>query len=162
MRRYCVVEWTDHLSAPIFFFTTLNLILERNFMKLRTFMSAFAFVTAFSSAFVPTLALADGKHDHSPKHGGIVVETKHMDYEIVAKPDSLQIYLRDHDKPVKVVGLKAKITLLNGTEKTEVELSPAGDKLEAKGAFKVVKGTKGIAAVTHSAKSITTVRFEIK
>lgn len=82
--------------------------------------------------------------------------------EIVAKPDSIQIYISDHGKPMKIEGAKAKVTLLNGTEKTEADLTVAGDKLEAKGNFKVTKGTKGIALVTLNGKSPVTGRFEIK
>lgn len=104
---------------------------------------------------------AGGKHDHSSKHGGIVVEAKDMDYEVVAKPEMIQIYVSDHGKPMKLEGGKAKVTLLNGSEKTEVELVPVGDKLEAKGAFKVAKGTKGVAMVTVAGKT-NSVRFEIK
>ena len=107
-------------------------------------------------------ALAAGNHDHSPKFGGVVVETKVGDIEIVAKPDSIKIYISDHGKAVKFEGAKAKVTLLNGAEKSEVELSPAGDKLEAKGTFKVAKGTKGIALVTLAGKPVTTARFEVK
>ncbi len=118
-------------------------------------------VTALTLAFGIAPAFAAGSHDHSPKFGGIVVEAKDMDYEIVAKPDLLQIYLSDHGKPAKVDGGKAKITLLNGSEKSEAQLLPAGNKLEAKGSFKVAKGTKGIALVTVSGKT-STVRFEIK
>lgn len=108
-----------------------------------------------------TSALAGGKHDHSPKFGGIVVEGKDMDYEIVAKSDVIQIYLSDHGKPAKLEGAKAKVTLLNGSEKSEIALLPAGDKLESKGSFKVAQGTKGIAMVTVADK-VSTVRFEIK
>lgn len=111
---------------------------------------------------LPTVANAGGEHDTKPKHGGVVVEVKHIEYEIVAKPETIQIYLGDHGKPVKVDGAKAKVTLLNGTEKSEVELVPAGEKLEAKGAFKVAKGTKGIALVTLAGASAVTVRFEVK
>lgn len=125
-------------------------------MKLKTL--AFAASLAFTAA----CALAAGKHDHSPKFGGVVVETKAGDFEIVAKPEALQIYVSDHGKPMKLDGAKAKVTLLNGTEKTEAELTPAGDKLEAKGAFKVAKGTKGIAVVTLAGKPPATARFEIK
>ena len=70
--------------------------------------------------------------------------------------------LGDLRKVVKVEGARAKVTLLNGTEKSEVELIPAGDKLEAKGAFKITKGTKGIVLVTLAGKAATTARFEIK
>ena len=52
--------------------------------------------------------------------------------------------------------------MLNGTEKSEINLVAAGDKLEAKGAFKIAKGTKGIALVTFVGKPPTTARFELK
>jgi hypothetical protein len=114
------------------------------------------------TAFSALPAMTAGEHDHAPKFGGVVVETKAGDIEIVAKPDSIQIFITDHGKPMKLDGAKAKVTLLNGTEKTEADLAVAGDKLEAKGAFKVAKGTKGIALVTLSGKSAVTARFEIK
>lgn len=107
-------------------------------------------------------AVAFAKDDHTAKHGGIFVETKALDFEIVAKPDLIQVYVGDHGKPVKLDGAKGKVTLLNGSEKTDVELTPAGDKLEAKGSFKVAKGTKGIASVTLAGKSAATARFEMK
>ena len=102
------------------------------------------------------------KDDHTTKHGGIFVETKALDFEIVARPDAIHVYVADHGKPVKLEGAKGKVTLLNGSEKTEVELIPAGDKMEAKGAFKVVKGAKGIASVTLAGKSAAVARFEVK
>ncbi len=107
----------------------------------------------------PALASGDS---HAAKHGGIFVETKALDFEIVAKPDSIQVYVADHGKPVKLEGAKGKVTLLNGSEKTEVDLVVAGDKLEAKGAFKVQKGTKGIASVSLTGKSAVVARFEVK
>ncbi len=127
-------------------------------MKLFT-QSCAALAFAF---LLPTVAVAGGGHDHKPKHGGIVVEVKEVDYEVVAKPDLIQVYVRGHDKLTNVDGAKAKVTLLNGKEKTEIELMPVGDRLEAKGNFKIAKGTKGIASVTLAKKTATTVRFEIK
>ena len=107
-------------------------------------------------------ALAAGNHGHAPKFGGVVVQTKAGDVEIVAKPDSIQIHVTDHGKAMKLDGAKAKVTLLNGTEKSEAELVLTGDKLEAKGAFKVAKGTKGIAVITLAGKPPFTARFEVK
>ena len=74
------------------------------------------------------------------KHGGVVAEAKDMDYELVAKAS-------------------AKLTLMTGTEKQEVELKPAGDKFEAIGSFKVGPGTKAVAVVTIAGKPTGTVRF---
>lgn len=106
-------------------------------------------------------AMAAGSHDHKPRYGGIVVEVKEMDYELVAKPDVLQLYVRENDKPKAVGKLTAKITLLVGTEKQEVELKPIGDKLEAKGSFKVPSGTKAVALINNDGKA-STVRFVLK
>lgn len=111
-------------------------------------------------------AQAAGKHehahDHKPLHGGVVVEVKDVDYELVAKPALLQLYLRDHGKPVDLSKASAKLTLLAGSEKQEVELKPAGDKLEAAGSFKVGAGTKVVAVVTNGGKPTGTARFTLK
>ena len=55
----------------------------------------------------------------------------------------------------------AKVTLLAGADKQEVELKPAGDKLEAKGSFRVPAGTKAVAVVSSDGKVIGTVRFSL-
>ena len=99
---------------------------------------------------------------HEARFGGIHLESKVMDMEVVAKPEVLQIYVSDHGKPLKIEGGKAKITLLNGAEKSEFELAPAGNKFEAKGTFKVVLGTKGIVLVNLVGKPGTTARFTVK
>jgi hypothetical protein len=100
-------------------------------------------------------------HEDKPSHGGLVTEIKDVDYELVAKPDVLQLYVRDHGKPVEVSKATAKITLLAGTDKQEVELKPSGDKLEAKGSFKVTAGTKIVAQVNAAGKTATA-RFLLK
>ena len=119
------------------------------------------------AALATTAAHAAGDHgaghDHQPQHGGIVAEVNDMDYELVAKPDTLTLHLRDHGKPLALDGASAKLTLLNGSEKTEATLSPAGDgKLQAKGSFKVAPGTKVVALVTVPGKKAANVRFAVK
>lgn len=121
-------------------------------MKLSLLITSLALVAAGA-------AFAGG--DHSPMHGGIFAAGKAMDFELVAKPDVLQLYLSDHGKPMDASKAKAKLTLLAGTEKQEVELQPAGDKLEAKGSFKVAAGTKVVAVVSLAGKS-STARFVVK
>lgn len=129
---------------------------------MRKFLTVRSALLASLMATASVCAIAAGEHDHSPKFGGVVVETKAGDMEIVAKPNSIQIHITDHGKAMKLDGAKAKVTLLNGTEKSEAELVHAGDKLEAKGAFKVGKGTKGIAVVTLVGKPPVTARFDVK
>ena len=100
--------------------------------------------------------------DHSAKHGGVFVECKEADYELVAKPNVIQLYVNDHGKPMDVSKASAKVTLLTGTEKQEVELKPVGAVLEAKGSFKVGPGTKVVAVVTNAGKTLGTARFALK
>lgn len=108
------------------------------------------------------LAAHAGNDHHAAQHGGVVAETKEFDAELLAKPASLQLYLRDHaGKAVDVSKSTAKVTLLSGTEKQEVELKPAGDKLEAGGSFKVGTGTKAVVVVNHAGKS-STARYTLK
>lgn len=128
-------------------------------MKLHTLIATITFAVA------GTAHAAGEKHDHAhahkPMHGGVVVEVKDMDYELVAKATTIQLYLRDHGKPADVSKAIAKVTLLTGTEKQEAELKPAGDKLEATGSFKVGPGTKAVAVVTINGKPATA-RFTLK
>jgi hypothetical protein len=128
-------------------------------------MKAIHLMTALFIASTGAAFAADGHehgHEHKPLHGGIVTEVKDMDYELVAKPDVLQLHLRDHGKAVDVSKASAKVTLLAGSDKQEVELKPAGDKLEAKGNFKVAAGTKAIALVNLPGKPAATARFVLK
>ena len=62
--------------------------------------------------------------DHTPKHGGVVVETK--------------------------------------ADKTEAPLALIGDKLEAKGSFKLGAGTKVLADLTVNGKPAVAARFTLK
>lgn len=100
-------------------------------------------------------------HDPKPLHGGVVVEVKDIEYELIAKPDSMQLYLRDHGKPIDVSKATAKLTLLTGMDKQEVGLKPAGDKLEAKGSFKIAANSKVMVLVSQPGKS-STARFVLK
>jgi len=105
---------------------------------------------------------AADKHDHSPKHGGVVVEVKDVDYELVARPEVISLYLRDHGKGVDLKGASAKLTLLTGAEKIEVALVATTDRLEARGTFSIASGTKVVAIVTRPGKPVQTVRFTLK
>lgn len=121
--------------------------------------AAFAASACLAIAAGATAADKQGHaHDHKPLHGGIVVETKAMDLELVAKVDVIQLYLRDHGKAVDASKATAKVTLLTGSDKRDVELKPAGDRLEARGAFRVAAGTKAVAVVTFDGKA-STARF---
>jgi hypothetical protein len=117
-----------------------------------------ASLLAATAVALPALA-AD---DHAPKHGGIVVETKAGDMEMVAKPDIIVIHVSDHGKPMKVTSATGKVTVFNGNEKTEAPVALVGERLEAKGTFKVTAGTKVLADVAINGKPAVAARFTMK
>jgi hypothetical protein len=125
--------------------------------------AALALFTALCAA--PGAAVAADKpgqaHAHTPQHGGVVVEVKDMDLELVARPATVQLHVRNHGKALDLSKASAKLTLLTGSEKQEVDLHPAGDKLEATGSFKIGPGTKAVAVVTIDGKPATA-RFTLR
>ncbi|QLQ25360.1 MAG: hypothetical protein HZT41_11220 [Dechloromonas sp.] len=127
-------------------------------------MKTIHLLTAFTLSMSGPAFAADGHghdHEHKPLYGGVVSEVKDMDYELVAKPDLIQLYLRDHGKPVDVSKTNAKLTILVGADKQEVELKPAGPALEAAGSFKLAN-SKIVALVSVPGKAPATVRFVLK
>ena len=108
-----------------------------------------------------TTAIADG--DHHSKYGGVVAVVKDVQYELVAKPDSMTVFVEDHGKKVATKGATAKLALLTGGEKSEIALVPVGENgLEAKGTFKVSTGTKAVATITLAGKPAISARYEIR
>lgn len=110
------------------------------------------------AAATPVLAA----EDHAPKHGGVVVETKAGDFELVAKPELIVIHVSDHGKAMKLTSATGKVTVFNGADKTEAPLALVGDKLEAKGSFKVAAGAKVLAEVSLNGKPAVAARFTLK
>jgi len=122
-------------------------------------MNRFPVSLLAASAFcLPAMAA----EDHKPKHGGVVLETKAGDLELVAKPDLMVIHVSDHGKAMKLTSGTGKVTVFNGTDKTEAPLMLVGDKLEAKGSFKVAPGAKVLAEVALNGKPAVAARFTLK
>jgi hypothetical protein len=63
--------------------------------------------------------------------------------ELVAKPELIVIHVSDHGKPMKLTSATGKVTVFNGNDKTEAPLALIGDKLEAKGSFKLGRRRQG-------------------
>jgi hypothetical protein len=111
------------------------------------------------SALSINVAMAHG--GAKAKHGGVVATASDLGFELVGTPTGVAIYVEDHGKPLAPTGMTGKLTVLNGSEKSEAELAVAGDKLEAKG-VKLAAGAKVVAALTTPAKKAITVRFTVK
>jgi hypothetical protein len=141
-------------------------------MKLSTVLS-----TLFLACFVNLASAADDHkghahnekpgqahtHEAKPQHGGVVSVIKDINYELVAKADSITLYVTDHDQPVDTRNASATVTLLSASDKTESKLLPAeGNQLRAQGAFNIQAGTKAVAIVKFGDKPGQSVRFVLK
>jgi hypothetical protein len=117
-------------------------------------------------AAIAIAAAASGNvlaHGDTPKHGGIVQAASDLSFELVKRDGKATIYVEDHGKPVSTAGATGKLTVLNGAEKSEVPLEPAGENtLATKGEVKLGKGVKAIAALTFADKNAVNVRFSMK
>lgn len=97
----------------------------------------------------------------SPLHGGIVAEVKDMDYELVVKPEQIQLFVRDHGKPADISKGSAKLTVLASNQKQEINLPLDGELFLAKGAFVITPGAKAVAQVSLGGP-VVTVQFVLK
>ncbi len=127
-------------------------------MKLNTWIAALA--VGLGLGLAGAVHAGEG-HDHSPKYGGVVAGGKVFDYELVARPTVVQLYVRAGNQLADVSKASARLTVLTGTDKQEVELKPVGDKLEATGSFKIGPGSKAVAVITVAGKPATA-RFSLK
>ncbi|MES2955751.1 MAG: hypothetical protein V4711_09850 [Pseudomonadota bacterium] len=121
--------------------------------------------TLGAALFVGVSALSAGNamaHGAAaPQYGGVVQSAADLSFELVAAPGGASLYLKDHDDPMVTAGMSGKLTVLNGAQKSEAELKPAGgNKLEAKG-IQLNKGAK-VVAVLNMGKKPVTVRFTVK
>jgi len=112
------------------------------------------------SAVTLNSAMAHGTS--GPRHGGIVQVANDVHFELVVEADGATIYLVDHDEPMESKGISGKLTVLNGIDKTEVDVKAIdGNKLRAMG-VKIAKGAKIVAVLNNVEGRTATVRFTVK
>lgn len=101
-------------------------------------------------------------HGEKPQHGGVVSEAKDLNFELVNQNGKAVIYILDHGQPVDTANASGKLTVLSGSEKTEVELQPAGkNRLATTSDVALIKGAKAIASLTVGDNKVS-VRFSVK
>lgn len=118
-------------------------------------------IPALLAVAFATPALGAGE-EHKPRFGGVVVETKAGDMEIVAKAELIQVYVSDHGKPMKLASGTGKVSVFNGSDTKEAQLTLVGEKLEAKGPFKVGPGTKVLVEASVNGKPAVSARITVK
>ena len=126
-------------------------------MKMKHLISV-ASLVIFCLNMNPVLAHGDAK----PLHGGIVQLVNDLSFELVVQADGATIFLMDHDKPMASKGITGKLTVLQGTKKSEAEIKEGGDNTLRVMGVNLGKGDKLVAALSNVNGKSMTVRFTIK
>jgi hypothetical protein len=97
------------------------------------------------------------------RHGGVTTMLKNRDYELVAKPGILTVYVYQDEKPASTKGATGSIILSRGEDKTTTTLEPTGtNALEAKGSFKIGAGTHALGTITLAGRKPQEVTWTLK
>jgi hypothetical protein len=112
------------------------------------------------SALVLTPAFAGNDHTVGPKHGGLVSESNHIEYELVLKPDATEIHVRDHGKVKDMSKAKAKINVLSEGKKLEQTLSGEPAMLKGPALGLGAQNYTAVATVEFASGKKATVRFK--
>lgn len=117
-----------------------------------------AAIAAALFATGPVLAHTEAK----PQYGGVLASGGDLSFELTSEASGVAVYVVDHGKPADATKMGGKLTVLNGTQKSETELKPAGaNKLVGTG-VKLDKGAKAVAAIQTSTGKTVTARFTVK
>ena len=109
--------------------------------------------------------LAQHKHDHKPRHGGVIKEANGFVYELKVAPKEIVVWVTDEsNKPVPTTGSTAKVTLIpDATLRAEVPLEPAGDnRFRAAGDFAIKPGSSAVLDVSVGGKPVAKLRYVLK
>lgn len=129
-------------------------------MKLHQLLAGLGLALA---AAAPSIAADTHKHDAPPPHGGQYAEVGTVGLELVAKADSLTLYLSEKDKPAPSAGAKATATITSGSSKSTATFEPAGEnRMVVKGDFKVGVGVRVAVTATLPGKGETKANFRLK
>ena len=122
------------------------------------------FATLLASTLLSlTFAVAEAHNGTQPEHGGVVQIVGDMSFELVTRPDGVELYVEDDGDEVNSAELAAKLTIVDAGTKSEVSMTAAtGNKFEAKG-VKVGKGAKvGVLLTLKDKQSKIGANFTVK
>ena len=96
------------------------------------------------------LASEGSASDVVNQHGGRAVDAGEYHVELVAKADTVDVYLADHDnKAIRSAGFKGLAILIIGGKSQRIVLAPAGEsRLSGKAAGELPSAPKGVVQIT--------------
>lgn len=136
-------------------------------MPMKHLLAALSLLAATGLTFSPAVYAGEGHshgpNGHKPVHGGQFTEVGNSGFELVAKADSISLYVSEQGQPIATTGAKATATVFAGSDKTSVTLEPAGEnRLVAQGKFKTGLGVRVAISLTLAGKSEQKLNFRLK
>lgn len=122
------------------------------------------FLAALLACGLSGTALAGAGHGHGakPQKGGVVVQAKDIDYELVAREGRLTLYAYDHGKPLSLAGAKAAASVHGRGAKVTAELKPVGEALVADGSFPTGLGVRVETIVSRPGQPDAKLNFRLR
>jgi hypothetical protein len=102
-------------------------------------------------------AIAHG--DEQPQYGGVVRSVKEVAYELAPHSRGLMVYVSDHGNPLPTAGITGKLVLVNGMQRTEVALEPAGGNALLAGGLQLAAGQRAIAVLAMPSGRSVVIQF---
>ena len=106
----------------------------------------------------------DHAHDDKPQHGGIVAVANDLHYELVAADGKLALYAEGLPKGDALKSVKVRLTLLQGTHKTDLDLGLSKQdehRFEVASDATLSASDKVVALIRLASGKPRLVRFEI-
>jgi len=112
-------------------------------------------------SMVLTLAGNAAASDVVSQHGGRAVEAGEYHVELVAKADTVDVFLADHgNKAVRSTGFKGLAILMVDGKSQRIVLAPAGEsRLSGKAAGALPGAVKGVVQITLPSGKTVQARF---
>ncbi|HYF58561.1 MAG TPA: hypothetical protein VEA81_06355 [Burkholderiaceae bacterium] len=121
---------------------------------------------ACAAALLVVLPVASPAHEQHgrPMHGGVLAEAGTFQGELVNGPKGPVLYVTDHGAPVATAGASAKLTVLAGGARSDLQLVPAGANrlAPAQGEAPLARGARAVASVKLADGRSGALRFELK
>lgn len=106
----------------------------------------------------------DHAHDNKPHHGGVVAVSDGFHHELVAADGKLALYAEGLPKGEELKAVKVRLTLLQGVNKRDINLSHSQDdshRFEATSDAKLNSGDKVVVLIRPAKGKPRLVKFEI-
>jgi hypothetical protein len=86
-----------------------------------------------------------------PQHGGVVRMSGETMFELVQEPAGVSLYVLEEDEPVEAAGMTARLTVINGERRTNVNMQSAADNKFVASGLRLQTGANVAVLVVHQA-----------